>query len=148
LLANQEPRDWEHHDRHVLTEVYYKLTDRPNLHHIFPTNYIANHPGKNKLSSNSLMNIAYLTQLTNLDIRDKNPVQYLRDYDGPGFEEVLQTHLVPLEILEWARRGRMPENGLDVFINKRIDLVIADLKDKLKGLRFEDMDTKEGFRAF
>jgi len=143
LFANQMPRDWKQPDRHVLTDVYYVLTDKPNLHHIFPMGYTEKHPGTSRLDSNSLMNIAYLTQITNLEISDKNPVQYLREYDGAGFEQVLQTHLVPLEILEWSRQDTMPSNGLDLFIEARIDLIIADLKKKLDGVTFDVIDTKE-----
>ncbi|RLC95074.1 MAG: hypothetical protein DRI77_10350 [Chloroflexi bacterium] len=143
LLANQEPRDWANPDRHVLTDVYYKLTDRPNLHHVFPTGYLNKHPGANELDSDSLMNIAYLTQLTNIQISDKNPVQYLQDYDSSGFEQVLGTHLTPLEILEWARQEQMPEDGLDRFIERRIDLMLDDLRKKLAGVTFDVIDTKE-----
>ena len=142
LLANQEPRDWKHTDQHVLNDVYYTLSDKPNLHHIFPVGYIDKHPGTNKLDVNSLMNIAYLTQLTNIRIRDKNPLIYLRDYDTPDLERVLQDHLVPLEILEWARQEEMPPNALDVFIEKRIDLFVAVLRQKLSGLIFDVVDTK------
>ncbi|MBU1746751.1 MAG: DUF262 domain-containing protein [Chloroflexi bacterium] len=143
LLANQEPRDWGKPDRHVLTDVYYVLTDKPNLHHVFPTDYVEKHPGANRLDSNSLMNIAYLTQLTNLEISNKNPVLYLRDYDGPGIEGVLGTHLVPLDILDWARQDDLPANGLDMFIEQRIDLMLGDLREKLTGVTFDVVDTRE-----
>ena len=143
LLANHEPRDWRNPDRHVLTDVYYVLTDKPNLHHVFPTGYITEHPGRNKLDSDSLMNIAYLTQLTNIHIRDKPPVQYLLDYDISGFEKVLEGHLVPLEILGWGRKERMPEDALDILIEKRIDLMIDDLRVKLAGVTFDVVDTRE-----
>jgi hypothetical protein len=143
LYANQEPRDWREPDRHVLTDVYYLLTRRPNLHHIFPMNYINKHPGSNELDANSLMNIAYLTQLTNIKISDKNPIQYLREFDGPEFESVLATHLMPMDILAWARREEMPDNALDHFIEGRIDLIIADLRRKLSGISFDVIDTKE-----
>ena len=142
LLANQEPRDWAKPDRHVLTDVYYVLTDKPNLHHVFPTAYIAKHPGSNKLSSNSLMNIAYLTQLTNQNNSDRTPLQYHRDYDGPEFESVLKTHLIPLDILNWARRDKMPRNALDAFIEKRIDLIVENLRQKLTGVTFDVIDTR------
>jgi len=142
LLANQEPKDWAKPDRRVLTEVYYVLTDKPNLHHIFPTGYISENPGANKLDSNSLMNIAYLTQLTNVEISDDNPIKYLREYDKPSFEDVLKTHLVPLDILEWSRQNSVPENGLDVFIERRIDLILDDLRHKLSGVTFDVIDTR------
>ena len=79
LYANHEPRDWDAPDRKVLADVYYTLTDKPNLHHIFPTGHMRKFSGKLKPTQNSLMNIAYLTQITNLRISDKNPVDYLRD---------------------------------------------------------------------
>ena len=142
LLANQEPRDWAKPDRHVLTDVCYVPTDKPNLHHVFPTGYIAKHPGSNRIDSNSMMNIAYLTQLTNLNISDRNPLQYLLDYDGPEFESVLKTHLIPLDILNWARRDKMPKNALDTFIEKRIDLIVENLRQKLTGVTFDVIDTR------
>ena len=142
LLANQEPRDWKNTDRYVLNDVYYVLTDKPNLHHVFPTGFIEKFPGTNKLDVNSLMNIAYLTQITNIEIRAKNPLIYLRDYDSPVLEQVLDDHLTPLDILEWARQEEMPDNALDVFIEKRIDLFINTLRQKLAGITFDVVDTR------
>lgn len=143
LLANQEPRDWAYTDRHVLSNVYYILTDKPNLHHIFPSNYILQNKDKNKLDSNSLMNIAYLTQITNLQISNDNPIQYLRKYDSQGFEQILSTHLVPKDVLDWARIQKMPENSLDIFIEERIGLFIEKIKEKLIGISIDIIDTKE-----
>jgi hypothetical protein len=143
LFANQEPLDWAYTDRRVLSDVYYLLTDKPNLHHIFPSNYIQSNRGKNKLDSNSLMNIAYLTQLTNIKISDKNPMVYLREYDNPEFQKILGTHLIPSEILEWARMEKIPDNALDVFIEKRINIIISKLKEKIKESSFEIIDTSE-----
>jgi hypothetical protein len=142
LYANQEPKDWANTDRNVLAEVYYLLTDKPNLHHIFPLNYINENPGTNSLDTNSLMNIAYLTQLTNLQISDKNPIRYIKEYDTPDFEKIMPTHLLPKELLDWARVDSMPDDALDQFIEKRIDIIIEFLRDKLKGITFEIIDTK------
>lgn len=143
FLANHEPRDWADPDRAVLTDVYYTLTDKPNLHHIFPSGYIDKHPGTNRLSSNCMMNIAYLTQLTNIRISDKNPLEYLQDFDSPGFETSLKSHLAPIEMLEWSREESMPDNALDIVIEKRINLFIESLGKKLSGLNFDVVDTKE-----
>ncbi len=143
LYSNQEPKDWKHPDRSVITDVYYLLADKPNLHHIFPTNYIANNPGENKLDSNSLMNIVYLPQITNLEISDENPVKYLKDYDNPSFVNIMKGHLLPEESVEWSRRNVMPENGLDMFIERRVDIIIEKLREKLIGIKFEIIDTKE-----
>lgn len=143
LLANHQPRDWANPDRFVLNDIYYELTDRPNLHHIFPVNYIGENPGSNKLDVNSMINIAYLTQLTNLKISDKNPLVYLRDYDnGSDLERALSSHLVPLEILEWSRADKMPDNALDVFIERRTQMIIDALRQKLGDVQFDVLDSR------
>lgn len=143
LLSNQEPKDWKHFDRSVMGEIYYRLTDHPELHHIFPVNYISNHQGKNKLSEQSLMNIAFIPKKINREIRDKNPLKYLQEYDGKDFDKVLRTHLIPADILEWSRSSHMPDNALDIFIEKRIHLFIEELKRKMSGVRVDVIDTME-----
>jgi len=142
LLANYQPRDWAKPDVFVLNDVYYELTDRPNLHHIFPVDYIGKNPGSNKLDVNSMINIAYLTQLTNLKISNKNPLVYLRDYDSPDLELALSSHLVPLDILEWARADSMPDNALDVFIELRTQMIIDALRQKLGDVQFDVLDSR------
>jgi len=143
LFASRDPRDWANPNRSVLSDVYYILTDKPNLHHVFPLNYIEKNKGANSLDSNSLMNIVYLTQITNLRISDKNPMDYLKDYDCQEFENVLSSHLLPSDILTWARIDEMPDNALDIFIDTRIDYIINDLKQKLQAVKFEVIDTAE-----
>jgi hypothetical protein len=108
-------------------------TDKPNLHHIFPTNsdYVLNSRHKNKIETDSLMNIAYLTQITNLDITNRNPLEYIKGYDKPEFEAIMSTHLLPMEILKWARTDNMPDNALDILIEKRVDVILDDLRKKL-----------------
>jgi len=144
LYSSKKPKDWKFKDREVVTNNIFISTEKPNLHHIFPLNFIENHPGKNKLNKDSLMNIAYLTQLTNLQISDKSPLEYLKDYDDEHFEKVLKTHLIPLEILEWARDNNMPDDALDRFIDLRVDIIINELKNVLKDIPFEIIDTREG----
>jgi len=145
LYANAQPKDWEHCDREVLVQNFFFSTDKPNLHHIFPTNseYVLNNQHKNKITSDSLMNIAYLTQITNLDITNRNPLEYMKDYDKPEFEEIMSSHLLSGEILDWARSGVLPENALDLFIESRVNNILADLKTKLSGITFEEIDTME-----
>lgn len=145
LYASVQPKDWEHCDRDVLVQNFFFTTDKPNLHHIFPTNseYVLSNQHKNIITSDSLMNIAYLTQITNLDITNRNPLEYIKDYDKPEFEAIMPTHLLPTEILNWARADQMPENAIDVFIESRVTNILTDLKMKLNGITFEEMDTME-----
>lgn len=145
LYANAQPKDWEHCDRDVLVQNFFFTTDKPNLHHIFPTNseYVLNNKHLNTVTSDSLMNIAYITQVTNLGISNRPPLEYIKDYDKPEFEEIIPSHLLPIEIIEWARTDQMPDNALDIFIESRVSKILEDLKVKLDGIAFEEIDTME-----
>jgi hypothetical protein len=142
LYSNNLPKDWKETGRNVVVDNLFSTTDQLNLHHVFPSNFLSEHPGNNELNSNSLMNIVYLTQLTNLEISDDNPLKYLKKYDNPEFEEILGSHLLDNNLLTWCRLEKMPENALDQFIEKRIDNILADLKVKLKGIEIDEIDTR------
>jgi len=143
LYASAQPKDWEHCDREVLVQNFFFSTDKPNLHHIFPTNsgYVLNNQHKNKITSDSLMNIAYLTQITNLDITNRNPLEYMKAFDKPEFEAIMSSHLLSSDILDWARSGTLPDNAIDLFIENRVNNILSDLKTKLNGVTFDEMDT-------
>jgi len=143
LFSSKQPKDWKYTDKNVLSHNIFTITDKPNLHHIFPTNFIQNNPGKNELNKDSLMNIAYLTQLTNLDISDKSPLVYLSEYDNENFEQVIKTHLISSKILEWVREDCMPENALDQFIDLRVESIIDEIKIALKGTPVDFIETQE-----
>jgi len=144
LYASKQPKDWKYTDRNVIVDNFFFTTDKPNLHHIFPTNYISQNPGANELNNNSLMNIAYLTQITNLEISDKNPLNYIQEYDSnPEFQTVIKNHFLPCELLEWSRQESMPSDALDQFIEKRVDLIVDELKRILSGVNVEVIDTKQ-----
>lgn len=142
LYANQDPHDWAHTDRSVLVHVYYALTDHPNLHHIFPLDFCETHLGEHGRYADSLLNIAYLTQITNLRISNRNPLEYLRDYLDSGFDYVQATHLIPNVVVEWARSEHMPDNALEIFIEKRLDLILEQLRKYLGDIPFESIDTR------
>ncbi|MBE8967305.1 DUF262 domain-containing protein [Nostocales cyanobacterium LEGE 12452] len=140
LYANHRPQDWAKPHRDILSDVYYLLTDKPNLHHIFPVNFIKQSGIASQIECDSLMNIAYLSQITNLKISDKNPLDYLKEYDEPGLETVLHSHLIPTIILEWSRADALPENALTIFIEERINLLLEALRLKLEGIEFNVFD--------
>ena len=142
--ASKQPKDWKYIDRNVIVDNLFFSADKPNLHHIFPTNYVSKHPGSNELNNNSLMNIAYLTQITNLEISDKNPLKYIQEYNlNPEFETLINNHFLPSELLEWSRRESMPPDALDQFIEKRVDSILEELKRLLAGVNVQTIDTKQ-----
>lgn len=142
LYANQDPRDWAFPDRSVIASVYYTLTDHPNLHHIFPLDFCEKHLGERGQYADSLLNIAYLTQITNLKISNKNPLEYLQDFLGPRFAEVQRSHLLPDMIIDWARAMQMPNDALDRFVEARLELILQKLRAYLPGIAFEVVDTR------
>ena len=141
LLANQEPKDWAVPDRSVLNSVYYTLTDHPNLHHIFPLDFCEKNL-KNPTYANSLLNIAFLTQITNLRISNKNPLAYIRDYSGPKFDRVKHTHLLPDLLETWSESDSMPEDALDNFVEERLGLLLGVLQEYLQGVDIQIVDTQ------
>ncbi len=144
LFANKCPKDWIHTDKNVISHNIFVSTDKPNLHHIFPINYIQNNPGTNSLNKDSLMNIAYLTNYSNLQISDKSPLDYILKLDeNKEFETTLKNHLVPKVILSWARTNTLPEDALDQFIELRVENIIEELKNILEDVNFDVIDTKE-----
>ncbi len=140
LYANHKPQDWAKPHNDVLSDVYYLFTDKPNLHHIFPVNFIKQTGIASQIECDSLMNIAYLSQITNLKISDKNPLDYLKEYDEPGLEAVLSSHLIPTVILEWSRADALPEHALTIFIEERVNLLLEALRLKLEGIEFNVFD--------
>jgi hypothetical protein len=143
FLSYHEPKDWKHYDRSVLTEVYYQLRHEPNLHHIFPRNFVENYPEQDEYDEDSLMNIAFLPQITNLEISDRNPVEYLKDYDDDdGFEKVLQTHLIPEKVLDWSRDEEIGYGTLDDFISMRVDYFVDEISEQLSGVQFDVIDSQ------
>jgi uncharacterized protein with ParB-like and HNH nuclease domain len=142
LYSSHLPKDWKFIDRDVISDNLFFSVDKPNLHHVFPTGFISGNRGINLFDSNSLMNIVYLTQITNITISAKNPLNYMKEYDIAGFEKVLQSHLLSDKVLQWSRMDSMPDNALDNFIEDRVYAIIHDLKAKLPGINFEIIDTK------
>lgn len=142
LFANQDPRAWAFPERSVLTPVYYMLTDHPNLHHIFPLDFCEKHLGEHGRYADSLLNIAYLTQITNLCISNKNPLEYLQDYVGPHFSDVQRTHFLPDLLAEWVGATEMSEDALDRFVDARLELVLTRLREYLTGIPFEVIDMR------
>lgn len=52
------------------------------------------------------------------------------------------SHLLPSEILDWSRTESMPADALDIFIEKRVDLILSELQSKISGVVFDIIDTR------
>lgn len=130
FLANQNPRDFSDPQAEVLDNVYLLLTQGPNLHHIYPLNFLKGLSSSLKgADPNSLMNICFLRALTNIRIGDKNPLTYFEDFrDRAGFESILESHLIPGEFI---RRTEFHPSDYEQFLNARADRFATRLKESL-----------------
>ena len=118
------------------------LTDHPNLHHIFPSDFCEKHLGEHGSFADSLLNIAYLTQITNLRISNRAPLDYMRSYIESGASEIQRTHLLPEIIFDWVQAEEMPDNALEIFVEARLEIILAQIRDYLGDIRFDVIDTR------
>jgi hypothetical protein len=139
FLASQNPRDFYDPQAEVLDNVYLLLSQAPNLHHIYPLNFLKNvSPLPTGADPNSLMNICYLRALTNIRIGDKNPLTYFRDFQSnPGFEGMLEGHLIPVEFLN---REAFQPSDYEEFLNARADHFAKRLKQSLPDVEVSIVD--------
>jgi len=130
FLAKQNPLDFSDPDAEVLDNVYLLLSQAPNLHHIYPRNFLEEVKGLPEgIAIDSLMNICYLRAKTNIKIGDKNPLHYFREFkDVDNFDNILKSHLIPKEFIE--REEFRPEDYKD-FLYARAGLFCKKLKDEL-----------------
>ena len=117
-------------------------TQGTNLHHIFPLDFCKKDLGEHGSFADSLLNIAYLTQITNLRIGNRNPLDYMRNYIESGFAEIQRTHLLPEVIFDWVQAEQMPDNALEIFVEARLEIILAQIRDYLGDIRFDVIDTR------
>lgn len=136
FLAKQNPVDFSDPDAEVLDSVYLLLSQTPNLHHIYPRNFLESVKElPNDVEIDSLMNICYLRAKTNIKIGDKNPLHYFRKFDNVlNFDNIIESHLIPREFIE--RTEFKPEDYRD-FLYARAELFCQKLKNELPSVNVE-----------
>jgi len=139
FLAKQNPIDFSDPDAEVLDNVYLLLSQAPNLHHIYPRNFLQGVKGlPEDVGIDSLMNICYLRAKTNIKIGDKNPLHYFREFKSMhNFDSILESHLIPKEYIE--RKDFKPEDYKD-FLYARAALFGQKLKDELPDVEVKIVD--------
>lgn len=134
FLAKQNPLDFSDKDAEVLDNVYLLLSQAPNLHHIYPLNFLEQVKNLGA-DPNSLMNICYLRARTNIQISDKNPLVYFKGFKG--LEPILKSHLIPEEFIE--RKKFEPKEYGD-FLLARAAWLGKRLKSELTDVEFQIVD--------
>ena len=89
-----------------------------DLHHIFPKNFLLK-KGYTEKDYDKRANFTILDYQTNIDIKDRNPEDYIRDYkqklNSEVFNSTMTQNAVPLNITELSYEG---------FIEQRKDLMV------------------------
>ena len=139
FLAKQNPLDFSDPDAEVLDSVYLLLSQAPNLHHIYPQNFLQGIEGlPEDVEIDSLMNICYLRAKTNIKIGDKNPLHYFREFKGvDNFDSILESHFIPKEFIE--REEFKPEDYKD-FLYARAELFCQKLKVEIFDVEVKIVD--------
>jgi len=138
-LANQRPVDFSDPNAEVLDNVYLQMSQAPNLHHIYPQNFLKKDNNlPNDVSPDSLMNICFLRAKTNIRISDKNPLDYFKDFENVrDFDSILDSHLIPKEFLK--REKYKPQDYRDFLFN-RADAFCNRLRDALPDVKVTIVD--------
>jgi len=136
FLAHQNPLDFANYKAQVLDNVYLVLSQAPNLHHIYPRDYLQK---VGELPENtpidSLMNICYLRAKTNIKISNKNPLQYFEEFDySSSFKSVLESHLIPEG---YIRKADFKPEDYEEFLYARAELFCQKLKEELPDVKVE-----------
>jgi len=139
FLANQVPLDFSDPRAGVLDNTYLLLSQAPNLHHIYPRNFLMT---VGRLPSDapidSLMNICFLRAITNIGIGDKNPLHYFREYETvQDFDKILESHLIPKEFVE---KEQFTPDDYRAFLDARAMLFCQRLKAELPDVQVKITD--------
>jgi hypothetical protein len=135
FLANQKPIDFSDPDAEVLDNVYLKLSQAPNLHHIYPQNFLDKIQLADKEMIDSLMNIRFLRTQTNIKIGDKNPLHYFKEFERQNpkrFDEILNSHLIPKDFIQESEF--VPQDYIKL-LNARVELFAKKIKEALPDLK-------------
>lgn len=138
FLAKQNPIDFSDPDAEVLDSVYLLLSQAPNLHHIYPRNFLETVELPEDTEIDSLMNICYLRAKTNIQIGDKNPLHYFREFeDVDNFDNILGSHLIPKEFIK--KEEFKPEDYRN-FLYVRAESFCQKLKNELPDVNVEILE--------
>lgn len=136
FLGYQNPADFTDPDAEVLDNVYLLMSQAPNLHHIYPQNFLDKQEDLPEgADTNSLMNICYLRARTNIKISDRNPLEYFEDFRRVRhFDRILHSHMIPEEFL--TKPDFQPSDYRD-FLVVRASIFAERLKEALPDVEVE-----------
>lgn len=132
-------RVWNARNFEIGTELKAHLLGKQSslqLHHIFPKSKLYDH-GYSKYMVNALANFTFLTQETNLEVSNRDPMEYFEFYEGkhPG---ILNSHWIPMDRDLWKYEN-YPR-----FLEARRELLAEAANDFLQQLGSGNIAETEG----
>ena len=132
-------RVWNARDFGMGTELKAHLLGKQSslqLHHIFPKSKLYDH-GYSKYMVNALANFTFLTQETNWEVSNRDPMEYFEFYEGkhPG---ILNSHWIPMDRDLWKYEN-YPR-----FLEVRRELLAEAANDFLQQLGSGNIAETEG----
>jgi len=102
---------------------YYKH----NLHHIFPQAYLRRTEADKKELFDSVANIMFIPAITNINISDESPADYLKEIqkNNSDLKEILVKHFIPN-----IDDSGLLENNFIKFLNYRTDQIVQMFRVK------------------
>ncbi len=134
FLAHQNPLDFADYKAPVLDNVYFILSQAPNLHHVYPRDFLQKVKGlPEDAPIDSPMNICYLRAKTNIKISNRNPLHYFCEFEHAAcFDEILESHLIPPEFI---KRDRFTPQDYRDFLYARAELIYRKLQAELPDVK-------------
>lgn len=141
-MAQVKARDLGFLSEHI--EIKDLVTQRGDIHHIFPKRYLQNHGIKDKRNYNQIANYVYTQSEVNIKIKDNAPKDYMsaakkqcemKDpvYGGITSEEKLKENLrqncIPEEIFD------MDDQQYDHFLDLRRKLIAQKIRSYYESLK-------------
>ena len=134
ILANCKPLSFEDGSPISLTNDHF-TSFRLENHHIFPNNFLRQ-TGWSKEMRKSIVDITFLPQTINQEIKDSAPSEYFSKYaDRDDFDEIMRSHLIPS-----TEESAIWDDDYERFLEQRCIAVIDKMEDLIGG--GVDMDTE------
>jgi len=136
LLAYHEPKDLRDNGKVLLDNSWLKMANSRNFHHFFPKAHLK---GKTTLSSNSVMNIVFVSEhLNKRKIGAKAPSVYLTTFgdENSDLAKSLESHLIGEEGFG------LESDDYGVFLDARAKRIYKELKSRID-LTHEEPEAEE-----
>lgn len=127
ILASCEPLSFEDGAPIDLTNGHF-TSFRLENHHIFPNNWLRMN-GWSKDMRKSVVDITFLPQNINIEIRDQAPSEYFEKYrDREDFDDIMRSHLIPS-----SDKSAIWDNDYERFLEQRCFAIIDRMKELIGG---------------